>query len=118
MNETDILSQAAESTARWKANQPIGPLDGVPVAVKDEFKVKGYTHTYGSNGKFVGTEPEEEDSPAVERLRAAGAILFPKANMHVRSCVHHQDFQVSHFVNHVGVWSPPNWLQSPLGWST
>ncbi|HLM73034.1 MAG TPA: amidase, partial [Polyangiaceae bacterium] len=54
--------------------------DGVPVAIKDEFNVKGYPTTSGT--AFLGGKPIWHDSLVVERLRDAGAIVFGKTNMH------------------------------------
>src|SRR5699024_6519463 len=42
LDAEDVRRQAAESAARFAQNAPLGPLDGVPVAVKDEFDVQGF----------------------------------------------------------------------------
>jgi Asp-tRNA(Asn)/Glu-tRNA(Gln) amidotransferase A subunit family amidase len=76
----DVLAQARASSARWKKGQPLGPLDGVPVAVKDEVDMVPYPTTVGT--KFLGKEPARVDACVVERLRDAGAVLLGKANMH------------------------------------
>ena len=55
-------------------------LDGVPVAVKDEVDMQPYPTTAGTT--FMGNAPVAEDSTVVARLRAAGALLIGKANMH------------------------------------
>jgi amidase len=46
------LAAAQASTERYKNGKPLGPLDGVPVAVKDEVLVKGYKRTLGSKLYF------------------------------------------------------------------
>lgn len=56
-----------------------GPLDGVSVAVKDSIDVAGVPATNGT--KFL-TEPATSDAVIVQRLRAAGAVLVAKTNMH------------------------------------
>lgn len=58
--------------------QPLGPLHGVPITVKDSFDTAGLTTTWGTLGRkgFVPTE----DATAVARLRAAGAIVLGKTN--------------------------------------
>lgn len=56
----------------------LGPLHGVPVAVKDVFEVKGTPTTAGS--RFL-TDPAARDSTVVARLRAAGAIILGKLNL-------------------------------------
>ena len=76
----DVLAQARASTERWRTGQPLGPLDGVPVAVKDELDQRGYPTTVGTS--FQGGAPKAEDAFVVSRLRAAGATLIGKANMH------------------------------------
>ncbi len=76
----DVRAQAEASAERWRRGEPLGPLDGVPVAVKDELDQAGYPTTVGT--RFLGTAPVTEDATAVARLRAAGAVLIGKANMH------------------------------------
>ena len=81
MRRDDILAQAAASAERWKAGRPIGPFDGVPVAAKDEIDQAGYVTTIGTK-LFEGAAPAARDSTAVARMRAAGAVMVGKANMH------------------------------------
>jgi Asp-tRNA(Asn)/Glu-tRNA(Gln) amidotransferase A subunit family amidase len=76
----DLRAQARASTERWAAGAPLSPLDGVPVAVKDEMAQKGYPTTLGTS--FLGVAAETEDATIVARMRAAGALLVGKANMH------------------------------------
>ncbi len=78
-NDKDVLDQAAASTARWAASEPLGPLDGVPVAVKDELDQAGYPTGVGTT--FLGRESATTDSEVVARLRAAGALMIGKARM-------------------------------------
>jgi Asp-tRNA(Asn)/Glu-tRNA(Gln) amidotransferase A subunit family amidase len=76
----DLRRQARESQQRFARGEPLGPLDGVPVAVKDEVDMVPYRTTVGT--RFLGAEPAERDATTVARLRAAGALLFGKTNMH------------------------------------
>ncbi len=76
----DLMQQAEASAARYRANEPIGPLDGVPIAVKDEIDQVPYPTTVGT--RFLGSTPATADSEVVARLRQAGALLIGKANMH------------------------------------
>lgn len=76
----DVMAQAKASAARWRAGAPLGPFDGVPVAVKDEIDQAGYPTTVGT--RFIGSSPAPRDATVVARLRAAGALLVGKANMH------------------------------------
>lgn len=76
----DFLSQARASTARFSAQRPLSWLDGVPMAVKDEMDMLPYPTTVGT--RFMGETPVKEDSTVAARLRAAGALLVGKTNMH------------------------------------
>jgi aspartyl-tRNA(Asn)/glutamyl-tRNA(Gln) amidotransferase subunit A len=66
---------AAASEARWRRQEPCGPLDGVPATVKDLLLVRGWTLRRGSRST-AGAAPATEDSPAAARLREAGAVLL------------------------------------------
>ncbi len=67
---------AARSDARRAGGAALGPLDGLPVAIKDLQAVAGMPLERGSP-LFRG-ERAEVDSPAVARLRAAGAVIIGK----------------------------------------
>ena len=75
----DLQQQARASTERYAAGTPLGPLDGVPVAVKDELDQKPYWTRVGTS--FLGRTPATEDAEVVARLRMAGAVLIGKAAM-------------------------------------
>src|SRR5258706_510506 len=75
----DALRRAAESDARFKAGNPRGPLDGVPIALKDLFCTRGVRTTSGS--KILDRFVPPYDATVVARLDAAGAILLGKLNM-------------------------------------
>lgn len=79
-DRADMLAQAEASADRLRAGQPLSILDGVPIAVKDEVDMVPYTTTVGT--KFMGVVPATTDSTVVARLRAAGALLLGKTNMH------------------------------------
>lgn len=80
VNREDVMRQAREATARYKAGKPLGIFDGVPVAVKDEIDMTPYPTTVGT--AFLGKSPAKEDATVVARLRSVGALLVGKANMH------------------------------------
>ena len=73
------LAQAAEADARFKAGAPRGPLDGVPIALKDLFCTRGIGTAVGS--KILERFVPPYDATVYERLRAAGAVLLGKLNM-------------------------------------
>ena len=75
VGETVAQARAAES--RHAAGEPRGPLDGVPIAVKDVFNTRGWPTLKGS--RLVDLHQDwSDDAPAVARLREAGAVLIGK----------------------------------------
>ncbi|EFJ28089.1 hypothetical protein SELMODRAFT_270878 [Selaginella moellendorffii] len=80
-NPRDILRQAEESTSRYKQGKPLSVLDGVPIAVKDELDCLPYDTTGGT--KWMSKVRDvKEDAACVSKLRACGAMLVGKTNMH------------------------------------
>ncbi|GMF11817.1 unnamed protein product [Phytophthora lilii] len=81
-HDDEILEQAKASAERYARGKPLGVLDGVPVAIKDEVHIKGHRMFTGTS--FLGYEEDvaAEDDPPVARLRAAGAIILGTTNMH------------------------------------
>jgi Asp-tRNA(Asn)/Glu-tRNA(Gln) amidotransferase A subunit family amidase len=80
VDRNNVLKQAREATERIKAGKPLSIFDGVPVAVKDEIDMLPYRTTVGT--AFLGKTPAIEDATVVARMRAAGALLIGKTNMH------------------------------------
>lgn len=78
-HRSDVYTMAEASRARYRAQEPLSPLDGVPVAIKDEVDMRGYRTRAGTT--FRGREVAAEDSTAVRRLRQAGALLIGKTHM-------------------------------------
>ncbi len=75
--DRDGATQAAKAaTERQKAGQRLGPLDGLPIAIKDNLYVRGLPANWGSL-MLEGFVPEHDDI-CVERLRAGGAIILGK----------------------------------------
>jgi AtzE family amidohydrolase len=74
------LAQAEAIDADLAADRPVGPLAGVPFAVKNLFDVEGVTTIAGS--KIRRDAPSAaHDATAVQRLTAAGAVLVGALNM-------------------------------------
>lgn len=76
----DALAQADRLDSERVSVGPRGPLHGIPIVVKDNYETAGMPTTAGSR-LLHGFAPEE-DAYLVERLRAAGAIILGKTNMH------------------------------------
>ena len=73
------LAEAEGATARWARAEPVGPLDGVPVTIKDNIATRGEPKPLGTAA--VDIAPEPRDAPPAARLREAGAIVFAKTTM-------------------------------------
>ena len=67
-------SEARASTARWRAGRPIGPLDGVPTAVKEELCVRGFPWSRGTD--IGDPAPRDDDATVGARVRASGAVIL------------------------------------------
>jgi amidase len=72
--------QAAESDCRHADGDDLGPLDGIPVLVKDSIDTAGLSSTAGSRLLSRDTGPER-DADVVARLRAGGAVILGKTNL-------------------------------------
>jgi aspartyl-tRNA(Asn)/glutamyl-tRNA(Gln) amidotransferase subunit A len=73
------LEQARDIDDKRRGGEPLGPLAGVPVAVKDVFTTRGMPTTCGS--RILDGWYPPYDATIVERLRKAGAIILGKTNM-------------------------------------
>ncbi len=73
------LAQAREVDARRRRGEPLGPLAGVPVALKDVLCTRGWRTTCGS--KILAGFVPPYDADVVGRLRRADAVLIGKTNM-------------------------------------
>jgi aspartyl-tRNA(Asn)/glutamyl-tRNA(Gln) amidotransferase subunit A len=79
LDAAGAMASAEASARRWKAGRSLGPLDGVPVTIKDNILAAGLCATWGSRlySDFV---PEIDETP-VRRLREAGAAILGKTNV-------------------------------------
>ncbi len=88
MNEA-ALDEARGIDRRRAAGEPLGPLAGIPVVVKDTMDMAGLPSTGGwhfLSSRAGGTDLiPATDAPVVARLRAAGAIVLGKTNVPVLS---------------------------------
>lgn len=71
--------QAGEADERLVRGDTVGPLHGLPYAVKDTHAVAGWRTTYGS--PVMADHVPEQDDLIVERARAAGAVIVGKSNV-------------------------------------
>ncbi|WP_159839906.1 amidase [Nocardia sp. CY41] len=74
----EARAEAVERDRERAAGGTVGPLHGVPVAVKDEFDVAGVVTSFGTRANAT---PAVTDAEAVRRLRTAGAIIVGKTSM-------------------------------------
>ncbi len=73
------LRDARQAEQAVMAGQPLGPLHGVPVSIKDNLWTAGDRTSFGS--RLLAAFVPPEDAPSVARLRAAGAILIGRTNL-------------------------------------
>lgn len=73
------LAMARAAEARFGKGDALGPLDGVPVTIKDNIGIAGWPMRRGS---AVGSDaPFRDDAPATARLREAGCVFLGKTTM-------------------------------------
>lgn len=70
---------ASASEARWRAGAALGPLDGIPLTIKDSIPVAGLRATWGSR-LYADNVPARDETPVL-RLREAGAVILGKTNV-------------------------------------
>ncbi|MGP3976247.1 amidase [Streptomyces sp. 8N114] len=73
------LRQAAASDARHRHGETRGPLDGIPVLLKDNVSTRDLPTTAGSLA--LAGSPPDSDAALVTRLRKAGAVILGKTNL-------------------------------------
>ncbi|KAM9636618.1 glutamyl-tRNA(Gln) amidotransferase subunit A, mitochondrial isoform 2-T2 [Morphnus guianensis] len=77
--EETALKQAEESEKRYRRGQPLGVLDGIPIAVKDNFNTAGIETTCASNMLKGYVSPY--NATVVQKLLDQGAVLLGKTNL-------------------------------------
>ena len=76
----DAIAQAQAADARRKAGKPIGPLDGIPILVKDNIETKDPVATTAGS-LALKDNVTGRDAPVVAELRSAGAVILGKTNL-------------------------------------
>ncbi len=76
---SQALELAAEADRARAAGEALGPLHGLPIAIKDLVDVAGMPTDRGARA-FAGRGPQAQDAPHVGMLRAAGALIVGKTN--------------------------------------
>lgn len=80
LDEDTVMAQAEAARTRRDAGRPLSPIDGVPIAVKDNYFTVGFPTTACSQTGVA--EDGRRDARLVANLRRAGAVIFGKTNMH------------------------------------
>ena len=78
-DDEDFLAQAHASDQRRSKGESLGPMDGVPVAVKDVISVKGQPLTAAS--RILENYVSPYDATVVVKLRRAGALVWGRLNL-------------------------------------
>lgn len=76
----ESLERARQAETEIRDGTDLGPLHGMPIALKDIIYVQGTHSTAGSN--FFSEESPRFDAALVSRLRDAGAVIIGKTNLH------------------------------------
>lgn len=79
VDDAGARAAAVSSDARRAAGRVLGPLDGIPFAVKDNIAARGLPLTCGS--RILGDFVSPYDATLVARMKAAGAVLLGKLNL-------------------------------------
>ena len=96
------LQQAREAQGQIQRGDWRGPLHGIPIALKDLIDVAG-TRTTAASAQFKD-RIAREDAEIVRRLRAAGAVLLGKNNLH--ECAYGGSSLISYFGEPHNPWDP------------
>jgi aspartyl-tRNA(Asn)/glutamyl-tRNA(Gln) amidotransferase subunit A len=73
------MDQARASEQRWRRGQPLGPIDGVPLTLKENIATEGDPTPLGTAA--VELMPAAADSPVAARVRESGGVLLAKTTM-------------------------------------
>src|SRR5271169_480542 len=70
------MSMARASEVRYRRNAPLGPLDGIPITIKDTLNVAGWPTRRGS--RTTSETAALADAVSIARLRTSGAVFLGK----------------------------------------
>ena len=99
----ESLKQADALDARRRNGEPLGPLHGVPIALKDLFFTRGLPTASGT--RVMADFIPDEDATVVRRLKEAGAVVIGKTQLTEGAYgVHHPDV-----VDPVNPWAADRW---------
>jgi len=76
-----LISLACSIDRARKKSQPLPPLAGIPIALKDLFNIRNELTLAGSMVRKHYAQPEAADADVVAPLRAAGLLFFGRTNM-------------------------------------
>ncbi|MBR0673842.1 amidase [Neoroseomonas soli] len=79
LDEPGARAAAKAADARFAAGAPLGPMDGLPVSIKDNITVAGLRCAWGCE-LYLDYVPDADETP-VARLRAQGAVILGKTNV-------------------------------------
>ena len=79
VSRDEALRAARDAEQSINAGRYLGPMHGIPVAVKDQFNTAGIRTTGGS--RILSDFVPQEDATVISKLKQAGAVLLGKLNM-------------------------------------
>ncbi len=79
LDEEGAFAAAKASDMRRASNKALGPLDGIPLAIKDNILIQGVRATGGS--KILEKYLAPYDATVIRHLKEAGAVLLGKTNL-------------------------------------
>jgi hypothetical protein len=100
LDQADVLAQADASDARRRAGQGRGPLEGIPVAIKDNIAVKGQPLTCSSKMLAPLVSPYDSTSPSASARPARSSR--PPEHGRVRDGVFHGELRAPQDVRSLG----------------
>ena len=104
----EAMKRAREADAALARGEDWGPLHGLPMTVKESYRVAGTPSTWGA--PHLKDNVADDDALSISRLRSAGAIIFGKTNVPLMLA----DFQSYNEI--YGTTNNPWDLDSGAGW--